>query len=34
MTTDQQYYLAPAEALKMKLIDEVVPVWSAAAKQR
>ncbi len=27
MTTDQQYYLAPAEALKMKLIDEVVPVW-------
>ena len=34
MTTDQQYYLAPAEALKMKLIDAIVPVWKPAAKRR
>jgi ATP-dependent Clp endopeptidase proteolytic subunit ClpP len=34
MTTDEQYYLAPAEALKMKLIDEIVPVWKAPAERR
>ena len=34
MTTDEQYYLAPAEALHMKLIDEIVPVWKAPVAKR